>query len=172
MRRLLTILTLILCTALPAGAMTIAERIAAELQAQGYEIIEAKRTWLGRLRIVAENDETRRELVLNPGTGEILRDYSVMLTALEQRERSQKQTPKASTAAVPDAVSLAVPDEVADAARGSFAEGLTVDEAAPEPEPEQELGVTATPLPDVAEEWLVPLLPDPLMPPASPAESP
>ena len=87
MTRLLTILAMILGMALPVGAATIEERIAAELRVQGFEIVETNRTWLGRLRILAENAEIRREIVLNPGTGEILRDYSVLLTVLEQRAR-------------------------------------------------------------------------------------
>lgn len=46
---------------------------------RGYRILEDERTWLGRQRIIAEKDGTRRELVFHPGTGEILRDYSVRL---------------------------------------------------------------------------------------------
>jgi hypothetical protein len=76
MRWLFTSLLLSLGATLPASAATVEERIAAELQAQGYEIVEANRTWLGRLRFVAETDHIRREIVVNPGTGEILRDYS------------------------------------------------------------------------------------------------
>lgn len=96
MLRLLTIPLLVLGLALPTQAATIEERIAAELQAQGYEILEANRTLLGRSRILAENDESRREIVFNPGTGEILRDYSVLMTVLEQRERDAARVGNAS----------------------------------------------------------------------------
>jgi hypothetical protein len=93
MKRRLAILALVLGTAPPAAADTIEQRLAAELQAQGYKIVEANRTWLGRLRVVAESDEIRREIVVDPGTGEILRDYSVGLPTPEQQEPAQPKPP-------------------------------------------------------------------------------
>lgn len=54
-------------------------RLVDGLQAQGYTILDVSYTWLGRLRIVAENGITHRELVVNPGTGEVLRDYAVLM---------------------------------------------------------------------------------------------
>ena len=45
------------------------------LQSQGFSGIEVSRTWLGRTRIVATGSAGRREIVLNPNTGEVLRDY-------------------------------------------------------------------------------------------------
>ena len=45
------------------------------LEAQGYEIVEVERTWLGRVRVEAIRGRQERELVINPRTGEILRDY-------------------------------------------------------------------------------------------------
>lgn len=54
-------------------------RLIESLTSQGYVILEQGYTWLGRLRIVAENGELHRELVINPGTGEILRDYAVLI---------------------------------------------------------------------------------------------
>lgn len=56
-----------------------AERVIAALQTRGYRILLQERTFFGRLRIVAENAEHRREVVINPGTGELLRDYAVRL---------------------------------------------------------------------------------------------
>jgi hypothetical protein len=101
MRRLITVLLVMLGVALPARAATVEERIAAELQAQGYEIVEANRTWLGRLRFVAETSQIRREIVVNPGTGEILRDYSVLLSTQEQRLRAgSSNEPRRPPAAV------------------------------------------------------------------------
>ena len=44
------------------------------LRAQGYEVREIERTWLGRVRIEATRDGYRREMILNPSTGEVLRD--------------------------------------------------------------------------------------------------
>lgn len=60
-------------------ALTVEQQLLASLQAQGYVILEQGYTFLGRLRILAQNDDFRREIVVNPGTGEILRDYAVML---------------------------------------------------------------------------------------------
>lgn len=45
------------------------------LEAQGYQIVEVERTWLGRIRIEAVRGGQERELVMNPRTGEVLRDY-------------------------------------------------------------------------------------------------
>ena len=53
-----------------------ADEIVSTLRERGYRIVEDERTWLGRQRILAEKNGTRREVVFNPGTGEILRDYS------------------------------------------------------------------------------------------------
>lgn len=47
----------------------------ARLRADGYTRIRVKRTWLGRIQIRARKDDIRREIVMNPVTGEILRDY-------------------------------------------------------------------------------------------------
>ena len=46
-----------------------------ELQSSGYTNITERRTWLGRLRIRAVRGEYIREIIINPRTGEILRDY-------------------------------------------------------------------------------------------------
>ena len=45
------------------------------LEGQGYKITEVSRTWLGRVVIEAETDRHEREIVLDPISGEILRDY-------------------------------------------------------------------------------------------------
>ena len=61
-------------------AATVEERLLARLQDQGYTVLEKGYTFLGRLRIVAETDLIHREIVVNPGTGEILRDYAIYLS--------------------------------------------------------------------------------------------
>ena len=63
-------------------ARTVEEQLLATLRTQGYEILEQGYTFLGRLRVVAQNGQLRREIVINPGTGEILRDYAVMLPGI------------------------------------------------------------------------------------------
>ena len=44
----------------------------------GFGQIEVTRTLLGRIRIVAIKGNMRRELVVNPRTGEILRDVTLV----------------------------------------------------------------------------------------------
>lgn len=55
------------------------EQVIDQLRDQGYSEIRISRTFLGRSRIVATSDEYRREIVINPSTGAILRDYWVVL---------------------------------------------------------------------------------------------
>lgn len=50
--------------------------VAAELQRDGYRITYRKRTWLGRIRFKAHKGQTVREVVVDPTSGEVLRDYS------------------------------------------------------------------------------------------------
>lgn len=47
-----------------------------QLLRDGYEEIEVSQTWLGRIRINAEKGDIEREIIFNPRTGEVLRDYS------------------------------------------------------------------------------------------------
>ena len=79
-RRLAALLTVgLLLAAAPARAQDPAQDPAqamiAELQAQGYLSFEVSRTLLGRIRVLATRPEGLREIVFNPATGEILRDY-------------------------------------------------------------------------------------------------
>lgn len=58
-----------------AGALADpSEAIQQQLRAQGYVITEVGRTWLGRVRIEAQLGRYRREVVLDPVTGEVRRD--------------------------------------------------------------------------------------------------
>jgi hypothetical protein len=58
-----------------------------QLREQGFDGFEVKRTFLGRIHIEAESDEYEREIVINPRSGEVLRDY------VEPRD-SDDRTPK------------------------------------------------------------------------------
>ena len=58
-----------------ALAQGMAERIADELRRQGFTEIRGGTTLLGRGRVVGVGPEGRREIIFNPRTGEILRDY-------------------------------------------------------------------------------------------------
>ena len=59
---------------LSALAQDVAAPVLRVLTKQGYGDFKIKRTWLGRLQIIAESDGRRREVVLNNNTGEVLRD--------------------------------------------------------------------------------------------------
>ncbi|MCE8515950.1 hypothetical protein KBY31_04435 [Ruegeria pomeroyi] len=56
-------------------AQTTTDTITRQLRAQGYTSVEVSRTLLGRARIVARRPGEQREIIVNPRTGEILRDY-------------------------------------------------------------------------------------------------
>ena len=81
MRRFLLIAVpaLFLSLALPdlaaAQSENLRDRVVAELQEDGYIEIRISRTLLGRMRFVAEGPTGRREIVMNPATGVILRDF-------------------------------------------------------------------------------------------------
>ena len=65
--------------AAPVAALDLVDSILASLKQQGYVDIEVSQTLLGRTRIVTHNAEYSREIIVNPGTGEILRDYWELL---------------------------------------------------------------------------------------------
>lgn len=70
------IVVAIVCSlATPLAAQTIEESILSQLSDQGFSEFETRRTLLGRIRIVAYGNGLIREIVINPTTGEILRDY-------------------------------------------------------------------------------------------------
>ena len=58
----------------PAFADDIVESIVRQLKKQGFKAIIQERTLLGRVRIAAKRKDGTREIILNPRTGEILRD--------------------------------------------------------------------------------------------------
>lgn len=72
--------TLIICIGLIglphfAAAQSVEDQVVTQLQEQGFAEIEVHKTFLGRLRFTAESELFYRELVINPQTGEVLRDY-------------------------------------------------------------------------------------------------
>ncbi len=62
--------------ALWAQAVT-KDQVIADLELQGFTVIEAGTTFLGRIRIMAAGPEGTREVVLNPRNGKVLRDIIV-----------------------------------------------------------------------------------------------
>ena len=63
-----------LVLAAPARAEGFADAVIRQLQMQGFTEFRVNTTLLGRTRILASGDVGKREIVLNPATGEILRD--------------------------------------------------------------------------------------------------
>lgn len=57
-----------------ALSASFADAIVAQLTAQGFRNISVQTTWLGRVQILALRTDGQREIILNPRTGEILRD--------------------------------------------------------------------------------------------------
>lgn len=55
--------------------------VVTRLEDEGFAVTRIKRTWLGRILIVSQNGEYLREVVINPHTGEILRDKLFALNA-------------------------------------------------------------------------------------------
>ena len=77
MNRLLLAVALIVATVSTGSAGTVEHQLLASLRAQGYVVVEHSYTLTGRLRVIADNGEMRREILVNPGTGEVLSDHSV-----------------------------------------------------------------------------------------------
>ena len=72
--KLKTAAVMALLCATPAVSQTLEESVVQQLQAQGFTSIRMERTFLGRLRFEAYSDTLERELVINPNTGQVLRD--------------------------------------------------------------------------------------------------
>lgn len=58
-----------------AQGLTVREFYVQELRNDGYDTIKISRTFLGRLRFIGTQPGRRREIVVNPANGAILRDY-------------------------------------------------------------------------------------------------
>jgi hypothetical protein len=73
-REFLTGLAIGAALASPAAAEDVVDSIVRQLRNQGYRSIVQERTLLGRVRILADRKEGEREIIVNPRTGEVLRD--------------------------------------------------------------------------------------------------
>ncbi len=76
LRALLVLLTVLCFAPLPAFANRVEDSIVSQLRAQGFTQIEVSRTLLGRARVRAQSQTLDREIIFNPVTGAILRDYT------------------------------------------------------------------------------------------------
>ena len=70
------LLTILAAGAAPAQDGDFLAGLVSALRANGYDQIRTERTLLNRIRVVAERTAERREIVIDPRTGEVLRDYS------------------------------------------------------------------------------------------------
>ena len=104
------------------------DMVTASLQEQGFEVRLVHWTLLGRIRIIAVSDTVRREIVINPTTGEILRDYSQAI-AVAPVPDNDHDTPRTTTAAA-DPVVTPLSDDV-DASAVSALEGMSMGVGAP-----------------------------------------
>lgn len=97
-RRQVVIFGLAAALAGPVMASGFQDEIVASLRAQGYDQITVEVTLLGRVKITAIKQNYLREIVVNPRTGEILRDLwltadgNIAMNApiFEQLERNDK----------------------------------------------------------------------------------
>lgn len=131
------VLALSLALASPGLATPGQDLVTASLRGQGFEVTLVHWTWLGRIRIIAVSDDIRREIVINPNTGEILRDYSQVIVAatVENEGHSNTATPSVSISTVTPDVRLS--DDV-DASAMTALEEMSMGLVAPMiAEPEQ-----------------------------------
>jgi hypothetical protein len=77
-----------------ANAESATERVTRQLRSLGYEQISITRTWLGRIRFLAIGPAGRREVVVDPRNGEILRDFlerTDHVTVAGQLDREERE---------------------------------------------------------------------------------
>ncbi|MEO9575495.1 MAG: hypothetical protein ABJ263_08465 [Tateyamaria sp.] len=75
MRGWLSVCAVCLALSGPVSGGPAEDNVIRQLSEQGFNQIEVSRTWLGRSRIVSRRGDMVREIIINPLTGEILRDY-------------------------------------------------------------------------------------------------
>lgn len=86
---------LLTCAPVQAEGVRITpEMVESALEAQGYKVASTTRTLLGRVRIVASLDLLWREVVLDPSTGQILRDYAVEFTPATAPDADRDTMPR------------------------------------------------------------------------------
>ncbi len=104
--KLLSLLLAGFLAAQPASAQSLAEDIALQMTRLGFVSVTIDGTWLGRVRVTGTRNGTSREIILNPNTGEILRDLWL--------DENGQMTAADITLSVKEAVTDAVRDRVQD----------------------------------------------------------
>ena len=115
MKRLILALICAGTMGLPALGQTMDARITTSLEAQGYRIVTMYHTWLGRIYVIAESDAVRREMVFNPVTGEVLRDYAVTRGPVTVARESADPAPAGTSVTDPAAALTTITREEGDA---------------------------------------------------------
>lgn len=78
-RDFLTALVAVAWVGSPARAQDFVASVVAQLRKQGFRSVIQERTLLGRVRLIAKRSDGTREIIINPRTGEILRDLWIPL---------------------------------------------------------------------------------------------
>jgi hypothetical protein len=81
-----------------AQARTI-DDVIAQLQNSGYQVEDISRTLLGRIRVVASDGQTRREIVMSRATGEIFQDRLSQISQTPANRAVGNSTPDVQTGA-------------------------------------------------------------------------
>lgn len=68
------------------------------LRAEGFQVTRIGRTWLGRIRIEAENNSSTREVIVSRSTGEILQDATFPGTSRPRFGRNLRDDPDSAGA--------------------------------------------------------------------------
>jgi uncharacterized membrane protein YgcG len=74
----------------PLHAQSLQDRVMRDLRSEGYSQVTPERTMLGRVRITGVRGKLFREIIINPSTGEILRDVT-RTAARGERDESREQ---------------------------------------------------------------------------------
>lgn len=96
-RSYLALATVLVAMAGPVVAETLQDRVIRQLDEDGYTRVEVSRTFLGRVRMVATAPDARREIVISPSTGTILRDYEVRGEGASPRIARTRTASRSST---------------------------------------------------------------------------
>ncbi len=104
-----------LLAAAPAGAAPPDEAWTARLRSEGYPTVTVRRSLLGRVWIVATGPQGTREVVVDPVTGEVLRDF--LLPAQVAEGAAETPTP-AEAAAIPSGIGVTRSSDGAGGAQG------------------------------------------------------
>lgn len=104
-----------LLAASPGSAAPPDEAWTARLRAEGYATVTVRRSLLGRVWIVATGPQGTREVVVDPVTGEVLRD---LLSPAQVADGAAETPPQDDTAAMPSGIGVTRSSDGAGGAQG------------------------------------------------------